>query len=188
MAGKLPHQRRIGMTTSTDQRRRSRPGRTIALALVVIAAAVGGCGEEDTPAPSEVERQAHLTVSEIEGELEGAGLALVRTGGGGPSVDRPGLVDVVEYQEQSNEQFELFVFTSPDAAQRELPELLVDAREQHGEDATAVPAANSVAIFRGRPAAVDAYRVAAEVMSRLGAACIRGSDAEERLRRLCFGA
>lgn len=159
----------------------------IATALV-LAAALVGCGEEDTPAPSEVERQAHLTVSEVEGELERTGLALVRTGGGGPSVDRADLVDVVEYQEQSNEQFELFVFTSPDAAQRQMPELVAEAREQHGEDTTAVPAANSVAIFRGRPESVDAYRVAAEVMSRLGAACIRGSDAEERLRRLCFGA
>ena len=188
MAGKLPHQRRIGMTTSTDQRRRSRPGRMVALALVVVAAALAGCGEEDAPAPSEVERQAHLTVSEIEGELERAGLALVRTGAGEPDPDREDVVDVVEYQEQSNRQFELFVFTSPDAAQQEVPELVADAREQHGEDATAVPAANAVAVFRGRPESVDAYRVAAEVMSRLGAACIRGSDAQERLRRLCFGA
>lgn len=176
------------MTTSTDQRRRSRPGRMIAVALVVVAAALAACGDEDTPAPSEVERQAHLTVSEVEGELESAGLALVRTAGGEPTPDRAGVVDVVEYQEQSNEQFELFVFTSPDDAQRELPELVADAREQHSEDATAVPAANTVAIFRGRPESVDAYRVAAEVMSRLGAACIRGSDAEERLRQLCFGA
>ncbi|HEV2060368.1 MAG TPA: hypothetical protein VGR11_13515 [Solirubrobacteraceae bacterium] len=158
------------------------------MALVAIAAALAGCGEEDTPAPSEVERQAHLTVSEIEAELEGAGLALVRSGAGEPDPDREGVVDVVEYQEQSNEQFELFVFTSPDAAQRELPELVADAREQHGGDATAVPAANSVAVFRGRPDSVEAYRVAAEVMSRLGAACIRGSDAEKRLQRLCFGA
>lgn len=176
------------MTTSTDQRRRSRPGRMIAVALVAIAAALAGCGEEETPAPSELEPQAYLTVTEIESELERAGLALVRTGAGEPDPDRPGVVDVVEYQAQSNRQFELFVFASPDDARRESPELVVDAREQHGDDATAVPAANAVAVFRGRPESVDAYRVAAEVMSRLGAACIRDSDAEERLRRLCFGA
>lgn len=179
------------MTTRTDKRRPTSPRGAMAaiVALLVVAAsALAGCGDEDTPAPSELEPRAHLTVAEIEGELEGAGLALVRTGGGEPTPDRAGVVDVVEYQEQSNEQFELFVFTSPDAAQRELPSLVADAKEQHGDDATVVPAANAVAVFRGRPSSVDAYRVAAEVMSRLGAACIRGSDAEERLRQLCFGA
>lgn len=176
------------MTTRTDKRLPAGPRRAIAaIALLVIAATVLGCGEDESTPGSEAEQQAHLTVSEIETELERSRVSLVRTGSGETAPERKGLVDVVEYQDRSNQQFELFVFTSPDDAQRESPSLVAEAKEQHGDGATAVPAANAVAVFRGRPSSVDAYREAAEVMSRLGAACIRGSAAEERLRRLCFG-
>lgn len=178
------------MTTRTDKRLPTSPRRAMAatVALLVVAATLLGCGEDESTSASEAEQQAHLTVSEIESEFERSRLALVRTGSGDQPPPREDLVDFVEYQDQSNQQFELFTFTSPDDAQRELPSLVAEAKEQHGDDATAVPAANAVAVFRGRPSSVDAYRVAAEVMSRLGAACIRGSDAEERLRQLCFGA
>lgn len=178
------------MTTRTDKRLPTSPRRAIAavVALLVAAAMVLGCGEDESTSASEAEQQAHLTVSEIESEFERSQLSLVRTGSGDRPPPRDGLVDFIEYQDQSNQQFELFVFTSPDDAQRQMPSLVAEAKDQHGDDATAVPAANAVAVFRGRPSSVDAYREAAEVMSRLGAACIRGSDAEERLRRLCFGA
>lgn len=178
------------MTTRTDKRLPTSPPRAIAaiVALLVVAATVLGCGEDESTSASEAEQQAHLTVSEIESEFERSELSLVRTGSGAQAPERDGLVDVIEYQDRSNQQFELFVFTSPDDAQRALPSLVAEAKDQHGDDATAVPAANTVAVFRGRPSSIEAYRVAAEVMSRLGAACIRGSDAEERLRQLCFGA
>lgn len=181
------------MTTRTEKPRRNGLRAIAAIvALVVVAIPLLGCGgggddEPTTPAFDDDGRQPHLTLSEVEAELERRQLALVRTGSGNTSPDRDGLVDLVEYQAQSNQQFELFVFTSPDAAQRELPSVVAEAREQHGEDATAVPAANAVAVFRGRPSSADAYREAADVMSRLGAACIRGSEAEKRLQRLCFG-
>ncbi|HEV2060369.1 MAG TPA: hypothetical protein VGR11_13520 [Solirubrobacteraceae bacterium] len=179
------------MTTRTEKRRRNGLRAIAAIvALIVVAAPLLGCGDDDEPTPSasgDDGRQGHLTLSEVEAELERRQLSLVRTGSGSTSTDRNGLVDLVEYQAQPDQQFELFVFTSPDAAQRELPSVVAEAREQHGEDATAVPAANAVAVFRGRPSSGDAYREAADVMSRLGAACIRGSDAEKRLQRLCFG-
>lgn len=181
------------MTTRTEKPRRNglRPIAAIVV-LIVVAAPLLGCGggdddEPTTPASGDDGRRPHLTLSEVEGELERRQLSLVRTGSGTTNPDRDGLVELVEYQAQSNQQFELFVFTSPDAAQRELPSVVAEAREQHGEDATAVPAANAVAVFRGRPSSSDAYREAADVMSRLGAACIRGSEAEKRLQRLCFG-
>lgn len=157
------------------------------IALVLLGAALMGCGDEDSTSRSPQQQEPHLTVAEIESELERGSLALVRTGGGDTSADRDGLVDLVEFEDQSNRQFELFVWESVAIAQRELPSVLADARAQHGDDATMVPAANTVAVFPGRPRSVDAYRAAAEAMSRLAAACIRGSDAKERLRRLCFG-
>lgn len=157
------------------------------VALLLLAAPLLGCGEEDSPSRSPQQQEPHLTVAEVESELERGSPAVVRTAGSDTSVDREGLVDVVEYEGQSNRQFELFVWETVAVARRELPSLLADARAQHGDDATMVPAANTVAVFPGRPRSVDAYRAAAEAMSRLGAACIRGRDAEERLRRLCFG-
>ena len=157
------------------------------VALGLLAAPLLGCGEEESASRSPQQQEPHLTVAEVESELERGSPSLVRTGGGDTSAGRDGLVDLVEYEDQSNQQFELFVWESVAIAQRELPSLLADARAQHGDDATMVPAANTAAVFPGRPRSVDAYRAAAEAMSRLGAACIRGSDAQERLRRLCFG-
>lgn len=158
------------------------------LAAIVAAAGVAvGCGEEESSSPVPEEQQPYLSVAEIESVFERGRLAVVRAGGGDASDRREDLVDLVRYEDQSGREFELFVWKSARVARRERASLIAAAREQHGEDAAAIRAANAVAVFPARPSSVDAYRAAARAMSRLGAACIRGRDADERLRRLCFG-
>ncbi len=157
------------------------------VAVVAVATAVVGCGEEETGSPTSDGRQPYLSVTEVESVLERTMLALVRTGGGDTSTDREGLVERVREADHSGREFELWVWSSPRIARRERPSLLAAAQEQHGDDARAIRAANVVAVFPDRPESVDVYRVAAEAISRLGAACVRGRDAPERLRRLCFG-
>lgn len=181
-----------GEVSPHERRRRAVPAPVLPalVAIVAVVAAAGlvvGCGEEETTAPARDEQQPHLSVAEVESVLERGRLAVVRTNRGDQSGDREGLVDLVRYEDQSGREFELFVWRTPRVAQRRLASLLATARAQHGEDATAIRAANTVAVFPGDPSSVDAYRAAATAMSRLGAACIRGEDAEERLRRLCFG-
>ena len=177
------------MDGNSSRRRCPRSAR-LPLAIVALAAAATlavGCGEEESSSPANDEQQPYLSVAELQSVLEREGLALVRTGGGDDIGEREGLVQFVRYEDQSDRELELWVWRSPRIARQRLPALLAAAQEQHGENATAIRAANAIVVFPARPSSVDAYRAAARAMSRLGAACIPGGDAEERLRRLCFG-
>ncbi len=165
----------------------SAPALAAVLAVVTAAGLLLGCGDEEPAAPAGDGQQPYLSVSEVESVLERSALDLVRTGGGDAAEDSEDLVDHVRYEDQSGREFELFVWKTARVARRERAALLAAARSQHGEDATAIRAANTVAVFPARASSVDAYRAAARAMSRLGAACIPGGDREERLRRLCFG-
>lgn len=158
------------------------------LATVAAAALVLGCGEEEQPAaPAGDGQQPYLSVAEVESVLDRSALDVVRTGGGDAAEDSEDLVDQVRYEDQSGREFGLFIYSTTAVARRERSGRLAEAREQHGEDATAIRAANAIAVFPGDPESVDAYAAAARAMSRLGAACIEGGDRDERLRRLCFG-
>lgn len=170
-------------------RRPPRNGALAALAAIAAAIAVLGCGDDDEPtAPEADAQQAFLTVAEVESVFERTMLDSIRTGGGDAPGDLEGLVDLVRFADQAGgREFELFVWETAAVARERRSSLLSRAREQHGEDVAAIRAANAIAVFPDDPAGVDSYSAAANAMSRLAAACIRGGSSERRLRRLCFG-
>lgn len=175
---------RVGDNVSARMRRRP----ALAALLATVAAILAlGCGDDDATSAAPAGQQPFLSLSEVESELERRMLAIVRTGGGDTSGDREGLVDLVRYEDQSSREFEIFVWTSPRVARQQRSSLLAAARAQHGRDATAIRAANVIAVFPDAVSSVDAYSAATNAMSRLAAACVPGGETEQRLRRLCFG-
>lgn len=181
----------MGAELLTDRYRRRTVSTVVLPVLVALAAAtlVLGCGDEeaDSQRSTTGTEQPYLSIAEVESVLERDRLSLVRTRQAGSSAEREGLVDLVRYADRSGRKFEIFVWRSARVAREQRSSLLADARAQHGDDASAIRAANVIAVFPERAGRIDAYRAAADAISRLAAACIRGGGGEQRLRRLCFG-